>query len=294
LIHAATIFLSSFLLFLVQPLIARLILPWFGGSAAVWTTCMLFFQVMLLAGYGYAHFLTRRLAAGALERIVHTLLLVAAIALLPIAPGEAWKPLGEEEPITRILLLLLATVGLPYFLLAATSPLLQAWFVRARPGADPYRLFAVSNLASLLALVGYPFVVEPFLSAHQQVNLWSWLFAAFALLCAVLAWRTPRGARDVDSTQRSPAPARGGYVLWLSLAAVGSGLLLAVTNHLTQNVASVPLLWLAPLTLYLLTFIVTFEGRSWYQPRFLWIVVLAAFGAMAWAVIDQEHRYELA
>jgi hypothetical protein len=293
-IYAATIFLSSFLLFLVQPLIARLILPWFGGSAAVWTTCMLFFQVMLLAGYAYAHFLTRRLAASKLERIVHTVLLLAALALLPIAPGESWKPLGEEEPISRILLLLLATVGLPYFLLAATSPLLQAWFVRSRAGDDPYRLFAVSNLASLLALVGYPFVVEPFLAAREQVNFWSWLFAAFAVLCAGLAWRTPRGATDAETTHRSPAPTRDRYVLWLALAAAGSALLLAVTNHLTQNVASVPLLWLAPLTLYLLTFIVTFEGGSWYQPKFLWAFILGAFGVMAWLLIDQERRFDLA
>ena len=293
-IYAATIFLSSFLLFLVQPLIARLILPWFGGSAAVWTTCMLFFQVMLLAGYAYAHFLTRALAAGRLERVVHTLLLIAALALLPIAPSESWKPLGNEEPISRILLLLLTTVGLPYFLLASTSPLLQAWFVRARPGQDPYRLFAVSNLASLLALVGYPFLVEPFMTAHEQVSLWSWLFAAFALLCAVLAWDTPRGTAAAESTHRSPAPTRGQYIIWLGLAATGSALLLAVTNHLTQNVASVPLLWLAPLTLYLLTFIVTFEGRSWYRPKFLWPLVLVAFGVMTWAVIDQEHRYDLA
>jgi hypothetical protein len=294
LIYAATIFLSSFLLFLVQPLIARLILPWFGGSAAVWTTCMLFFQVMLLAGYAYAHFLTRKLASSKLERIVHTLLLVCALALLPISPGEAWKPMGEEEPISRILLLLLATVGLPYFLIASTSPLLQAWFVRARPGGDPYRLFAVSNLASLLALVGYPFVVEPYLTAREQVNFWSWLFVAFAALCTVLAWRTPRGTSDVENTHRSPAPARSQYILWLALAATGSALLLAVTNHLTQNVASVPLLWLAPLILYLLTFIVTFEGRSWYQPKFLWAMVLGAFGLMAWAVLDQEYRYDLA
>jgi SAM-dependent methyltransferase len=293
-IYAATIFLSSFLLFLVQPLIARLILPWFGGSAAVWTTCMLFFQVMLLAGYAYAHFLTRRLAASRLERIVHTLLLFAALALLPIAPGESWKPLGEEEPITRILLLLLATVGLPYFLLASTSPLLQAWFVRARPGQDPYRLFAVSNLASLLALVGYPFVVEPFLTAREQVNLWSWLFVAFAVLCALLAWRTPHGTSAVETTHRSPAPTRSQYVLWLALSATGSALLLAVTNHLTQNVASVPLLWLAPLTLYLLTFILTFEGRGWYRPNMLWAMVLAALGLMAWMLVGEKYRYDLA
>jgi hypothetical protein len=293
LIYAATIFLSSFLLFLVQPLIARLILPWFGGSAAVWTTCMLFFQVMLLAGYAYAHFLTRRLSARRTEQVVHTVLLLAALALLPIAPSEAWKPMGEDEPISRILLLLGATVGLPYFLISATSPLLQAWYVRSRAGGDPYRLFAVSNLASLLALVGYPFVVEPFLSAREQVILWSWLFAAFALLCAALAWTTPRGSSAAEDTHRTPAPSRASYVMWLALAAAGSALLLAVTNHLTQNVASVPMLWLAPLTLYLLSFIVTFEGRHWYQPRFHWVLVVAALGAMAWLVVDAERRFDL-
>ena len=165
-IYAATIFLSSFLLFLVQPLIAKLILPWFGGSAAVWTTCMLFFQALLLAGYGYAHYLEKKLGRGRLQPIIHTVLLVAAVATLPISPSEAWKPGGDEEPISRILLLLGASVGLPYLLVASTSPLLQAWFARARPGENPYRLFAISNLASLIALVGYPFVVEPFLAAH--------------------------------------------------------------------------------------------------------------------------------
>src|SRR3954469_9439424 len=145
---------------MVQPLIARLILPWFGGSAAVWTTCMLFFQALLLAGYAYAHVLNKKTAgARRLGGVVHTVLLAAALATLPISPGEAWKPAGGEEPIHYILLLLGAAVGLPYFLLAATSPLLQAWYVRAKPHANPYRLFAISNLASLAALVGYPFVV---------------------------------------------------------------------------------------------------------------------------------------
>ena len=153
-LYATTIFLSSFLLFLVQPLIARLILPWFGGSAAVWTTCMLFFQALLLAGYAYAHFLAR-LSSKRAEAAIHTVLLLAAVATLPIAPGDAWKPAGTDEPVTRILLLLGASVGLPYLLLASTSPLLQAWFARARPGENPYRLFAVSNLASLIALIGY-------------------------------------------------------------------------------------------------------------------------------------------
>src|SRR5919106_2548260 len=194
--YAGTIFLSSFLLFLVQPLIARLILPWFGGSAAVWTTCMLFFQALLLAGYAYAHVLAGA-SSKRLEASIHTVLLAAAVATLPIAPSDAWKPAGDEEPVSRILLLLGASVGLPYFLLAATSPLLQAWFSRARPGENPYRLFAVSNLASLVALVGYPLIIEPFLGGGQQVALWSYLFAVFALACAAMAWMTPEWVVEV-------------------------------------------------------------------------------------------------
>jgi hypothetical protein len=240
-IHAATIFLSSFLLFLVQPLIARLILPWFGGTAAVWTTCMLFFQMVLLAGYAYAHATNARLAPRS-QALVHTVLLAVALALLPIAPHERWKPLGGEEPVTHILVLLVASVGLPYFLLSATSPLLQAWFARARPGQDPYRLFAISNLASVLALVGYPFVVEPYLGNQEQVWVWSVLFALFALLCAGVSWMGS-GAGAVQRIEREDAikaPTRGDYLLWLALSATGSVMLLAVTNHITQNVACDP------------------------------------------------------
>ena len=290
-IYAATIFLSSFLLFLVQPLIARLILPWFGGSAAVWTTCMLFFQVLLLAGYAYAHSLSK--LAGRRQAIVHTVLLLAALATLPIMPAESWKPTGEQEPISRILLLLGAAVGLPYFLLASTSPLIQAWFARARPGENPYRLFALSNFASLIALLGYPFFVEPVFAAREQVNLWSWLFAAFAVLCAAVAWRTPRAAAVSELEAATPVAKRD-YAWWLGLSATGSVLLLAVTNHLTQNVASVPLLWLVPLALYLATFIIAFEGKGWYQPRFLWPLLLVALVAMAWLLIDTEYHYHLA
>jgi SAM-dependent methyltransferase len=289
-IYAATIFLSSFLLFLVQPLIARLILPWFGGSAAVWTTCMLFFQVVLLAGYGYAHALGK--LRGRAQPILHTVLLISAVATLPIMPTESWKPTGGQEPISRILLLLGATVGLPYFLLASTSPLIQAWFSRARPGENPYRLFALSNFASLIALLGYPFLVEPIFAAREQVSLWSWLFAAFALVCAAVAWRTPR-ATPAAETQAAAPIARSDYLWWLALSASGSVLLLAVTNHLTQNVASVPLLWLVPLTLYLATFIIAFEGKTWYQPNYLWPLILIALVAMAWLLIDSTYHYHL-
>ena len=292
-IYAAIIFLSSFLLFLVQPLIARLILPWFGGSAAVWTTCMLFFQALLLGGYAYAHFLERKLPQARLQPLLHTVLLAAAVATLPIAPSDAWKPEGTDEPISRILLLLAASVGLPYLLVASTSPLLQAWFARARPGANPYRLFAISNLASLIALVGYPFVIEPFLAAGDQVSLWSWLFALFALLCAVVAWRTPRVRIDEAHAAGEPV-ATPHIVLWLALSATGSVLLLAVTNHITQNVAAVPLLWLAPLTLYLLTFIIAFEGRNWYRPHLLWPFVLVWLAGMAWILVDDTYHHDLA
>ena len=291
---AATIFLSSFLLFVVQPLIARLILPWFGGSAAVWTTCMLFFQALLLAGYAYAHLLTEKVRGKAAQALVHTALLALAVATLPISPSESWKPLGGEDPAGRIVLLLAVSVGLPYFLLASTSPLIQAWFARARPGADPYRLFSLSNAASLLALLGYPFFIEPTLRSGEQVTLWSWGFAAFAVLCAAVAWLTPAApARRAEGPAGEAPVAAASLVRWLALSATASVLLLAVTNHLTENIASAPLLWLAPLTVYLLSFIVTFSGRSWYQPSWQWLIVLAALAGMTWLLADHRLSFEL-
>jgi MFS family permease len=289
-LYAVTIFLSSLLLFLVQPLIARLILPWFGGSAAVWTTCMLFFQALLLAGYAYAHLLTRY--SRRFEPLIHGALLVVALGTLPIAPNDLWKPHGNEDPVSWILLVLVASVGLPYFLLAANSPLLQAWFARARPHANPYRLFAVSNLGSLVALLGYPFLLEPYLGGAGQVNLWSWLFAAFAVLCATVAWLTPKAAAEAPPVQEAPS-GESPYLLWLALSTTGSVLLLAVTNHLTQNVASVPLLWLVPLTLYLASFIVTFESEGWYRREWLWSVLLVWIAAMGWLLADPDFEFDL-
>ena len=294
-LYAVTIFLSSFLLFLVQPLIARLILPWFGGTAAVWTTCMLFFQCVLLAGYAYAHAATAKLSPRA-QAILHTILLAAAAATLPILPDASWKPEGGGEPISRILLLLAATVGLPYLLVSSTSPLVQAWFSRARPGANPYRLFAVSNFASLLALIGYPLLVEPNLSNGQQIYGWSWMFAAFAVLCASLAWLAstakPVVAGAALDDADAPRPERKDVALWLALSAGGSVMLLSVTNHITQNIAAIPLLWLAPLTLYLFTFILCFEG-SGYRQKWWWVAVLASFAGMAWLLVDPNHQFDL-
>jgi SAM-dependent methyltransferase len=295
--YAATIFLSSFLLFLVQPLIARQILPWFGGTAAVWTTCMLFFQTLLLAGYAYAHATNAKLRPRT-QALLHSVLLAVALAMLPIAPNDIWKPGGAEEPISRILLVLMATVGLPYLLLASTSPLLQAWFARARPGVDPYRLFAVSNLASLLALIGYPLLVEPFLGNREQVVGWSLLFGVFAILCAALAWSVSSGHKKEETEEDGILPPSSrDYLLWLALSATGSVLLLAVTNHVTQNVAAIPLLWLAPLTLYLLTFILAFEGGvlgfNFYRVEIFWSVVLVWLAGMAWLLVDTRYQFDL-
>ena len=263
--YAGTIFLSAFLLFLVQPVVAKQILPWFGGSAAVWTTCMVFFQCILLAGYAYADF-TSRLGLRR-QALLHSALLLLSLALLPILPDPSWKPAGEAEPIGRILLLLTATIGLPYFLLSSTTPLLQAWYWQRFRSAVPYRLFALSNFASMLALLGFPVIFEPALSLPELGNGWSILYAVFALLCGVTGYLSARAAdagptlADPVAASRSQAPAPGlrRQLLWLALSAMGSMMLLAVTNHVTQNIASVPFLWVIPLALYLLTFILCFD-----------------------------------
>src|ERR1700693_5932012 len=182
-LYAVTIFCSAFLLFLVQPVMAKQILPWFGGSAAVWTTCLVFFQTTLLLGYAYADVVVRTLSAKAQLRL-HSALLALSSLFLPIVPALHWKPAGAENPSLLILGLLAATIGLPYFLLSTTSPLLQAWFARRYPGRSPYRLFALSNLASMLALVAYPFLVEPWVATRQQSYGWSAAYILFALLCA--------------------------------------------------------------------------------------------------------------
>jgi hypothetical protein len=186
---ALTIFFSAFLLFQVQPLIAKQILPWFGGSAAVWTTCMLFFQIVLLLGYLYAHWLNLWLAPHR-QVLVHAGLLCLSLVFLPIIPNAWWKPIGTEDPIIRIVGLLAVTIGLPYFVLSATSPLWQSWIARARSGAIPYRFFSLSNLGSLLALLSYPVLVEPNLTNGQQAWSWSAGYAFFAVLCFFILYRT--------------------------------------------------------------------------------------------------------
>ena len=170
-----TIFTSAFLLFMVQPIIAKQILPWFGGSSAVWTTCMVFFQMILLLGYWYADFVVRKLSKR-MQAIFHSIVVVVSLIWLPIIASDVWKPTAETEPSTRILLLLLVTVGLPYLLLSTTGPLVQAWFARCYPQAKVYRLFALSNFASLLSLLAYPPLIEPHIDFHSQAWLWSGVY----------------------------------------------------------------------------------------------------------------------
>jgi hypothetical protein len=274
-VYVATIAGSAFLLFLVQPLIGKQVLPWFGGSAAVWSVCLVFFQTVLLAGYAYADVTTRRLAPRRQARL-HIMLLLASLALLPIVAGEHFKPQGDESsPALLILALLAATVGLPYFLLSTTGPLVQAWAARGGAGPRVYRLFSLSNLASLLALLAYPFAIEPHWPLATQARAWSVGYATFVVLCAVAAWRAARlpavpGHAAAQGDDETPLPGRGTQALWLVLPACATALLLAVTNHLTQNVASVPFLWVLPLVLYLLSFVLVFEHERWYR-RALWL-----------------------
>jgi SAM-dependent methyltransferase len=287
---ALTIFFSAFLLFQVQPLIAKQILPWFGGSAAVWTTCMLFFQIALLLGYSYAHWLTSKFDPRR-QMIVHAGLLCLSLVSLPIIPNAWWKPSGTEDPLLGILGLLAATIGLPYFLLSSTSPLLQAWMARAGTGAIPYRFFALSNLGSMLALLSYPVLVEPTLTNKEQAWSWSIGYGLFAALCGFTAFRASKSSTvvrllaatdgDADAVE---APARGRFLLWIALSASASALLLSVTTHITENVASIPFLWILPLALYLLTFILCFEGSIWYQ-RIIFLPLFAvSIGALAWGI----------
>lgn len=264
-LFALTIFTSAFLLFQVQPLIAKQILPWFGGSAAVWTSCMLFFQIVLLLGYSYAHWMTKSLTPRR-QAMVHISLLCICLVSLPAIPNAWWKPAGGDDPLLRILGLLAATIGLPYLLLSSTSPLLQAWMSRTGTGVIPYRFFALSNLGSMLALLTYPILVEPVLTNRQQAWSWSGGFLLFAALCGWTAWRSREGvAASRIVAIDEPAPSWQRYALWIALAASASALLLSVTNFLTENVASIPFLWVLPLALYLLSFILCFESSVWYQ-----------------------------
>ncbi len=288
-LHAATIFASAFLLFLVQPIVSKHILPWFGGSASVWATCLVFFQTLLLLGYAYADQVSRRLAPSR-QVMLHALLLALSLATLPVLAGSGWKPDGSEDPGLYILLLLGATVGLPYLMLSTTGPLIQSWAAQSGEGPRVYRLFSLSNLASLLALLCYPFLIEPWLPLESQSSAWSAIYTGFAVLCVlsgaalVRDIRPQRATRDEPQTEALAAPPARTQALWVALAAMGSWLLLAVTNHITQNVAAIPFLWILPLTLYLLTFVLCFESDRWYRRALFLPLLFLSFAVCAYGL----------
>lgn len=270
---AFTIFAGAFLLFAVQPLIGKFILPWFGGGPGVWATCLLFFQMLLLGGYAYAHFSTSRLTPRR-QAFVHLGLLALALAVLPIIPDARWKPHGGDDPVWGILLLLTVTLGLPYFVLSSTGPLMQQWSSRRVNAGSPYRLYALSNAGSLLALLGYPFFFERVLSRQAQAGWWSAGFGIFALGCGWCAWQFAKSAAAPSATapaatdETATPPPASDRVLWFTLAGAASILLMATTNKLCQDLAVIPFLWVLPLSLYLISFILCFDHPRWYSRGF--------------------------
>src|SRR4051812_2620056 len=263
----AAIFLSAALLFAVQPMFTKMVLPRLGGAPSVWSVAMVFFQAALLAGYAYAHLLTRY-APGRKSVGIHLVVMVAACFFLPLSIAAGWGRPPEVGEAFWLLGLFAVSIGLPFFALAANSPLLQAWFARTdHPAAkDPYFLYAASNVGSFLALISYPLIIEPLIRLGDQTRLWSAGFLILILLiaaCGYLLWRTPDrvpAATDTDSADAA-APTWRDVISWVGLAAVPSGLLVAVTAHISTDVAAVPLLWVIPLALYLLTFVIVFAGR---------------------------------
>ena len=294
--------LGACLLFQIQFLLARLILPWFGGSASVWSTSLVVFQVLLLAGYAYAHALTALPWRAQVTR--HRLVIAIALALLawravtwpsPVTPGEAWKPDPDGSPIAQILVVLVGAIGIPFLLLASTSPLLQRWHATRHPDRSPYRLYALSNAGSLLGLLSYPLVIEPRLDLFAQGRWWAVGFLAFAATVALCSRGTPGETTPPVPSAEPSTPvvvdAPSWPWLWLLLAAVPSALLQATTTRITQDIAAVPFLWMLPLAIYLLTFIVAFEYPRLYHRGLLTVLVALGMGA---AIPEWSTRLTLA
>ncbi len=287
-ISRVSVLLAALLLFLVQPLLAKAILPWFGGTAAVWSTCLLFFQSLLLLGYAYAHASVAWLPPRA-QSILHLSLLAGSLFLLPIHPNASWLPEpGDSDPTPRILGLLLVSVGGPYLLLSATTPLVQSWAARSGPSQSLWPLYSLSNAGSLLALLAYPTLIEPWTGTSDQMLGWSLAYAGFAAVvagCALPGLRHPRGvASSAAASPHSPPPSGTVRTLWITLPACASALLLAVTNQLCQDVAPIPFLWVLPLALYLISFILCFAGDRVYRRVPFQVAAVLLLATMAFAL----------
>ncbi len=293
---AITIFISAFLLFQVQPIIARYILPWFGGSPAVWSTSMLFFQMGLLVGYTYAHVISTYLETRK-QVIVHFTLLGLSLLLLPITPTEALKPDSVDSPAMDIIFLLLSTVGIPYMLVSSTGPLLQQWFAKKYPDRSPYRLYALSNFGSLLALLTYPFIVEPNFGLNTQTIFWSIGYGVFILMCGWAGMTVYKSLTDLPVTLNKTESTEEQKMsiwdplLWIAFSASGSVLLLAATNFICQDVAVIPFFWILPLSLYLITFIIAFDSPRWYI-RWIWIPALLLITPKIFIMLEDHYNLD--
>ena len=275
--YALTSFLSAFLLFEIQLIVSKHILPWFGGSAAMWTTSMLVFQILLLLGYAYSHLICLRLPPKVQVRLhlgllAFSLVLIATLSAVwpsAITPAVSWRPANSSSPARNVAAIILLAAGVPFLVLSTTAPLLQRWFARGVAGAGAYRLYSVSNVGSLLGLLAFPFLLEPTLHMRTQGILWSVLFFVFVVGCAYCAWTSRHDETEIIVPLVPPVSAEVSSpvtrLLWFLLAACASALLLATTNILCQEVISLPLLWVAPLSLYLLSFILCFDHPRWYQ-----------------------------
>lgn len=274
-IYTAAIFTSALLLFSVQPLFTKMVLPRLGGSPAVWSVAMVFFQSLLLGGYAYAHFLMQ-LRSRTIPIVVHLLLLITAFLMLPLSIAAGWGEPPSSGYAFWLLGLFAVSIGLPFFALAANNPMLQAWFVRTGhpDGPDPYFLYASSNIGSFLALLSYPVLLEPMLTLRMQNLIWTGGYGVLIVLigaCGFLLWRAPpmQTALAADAQAPAPAPSWMLRARWIFLAAVPSGLLIAVTAHISTDVAAAPLLWVLPLSLYLLTWVLVFQSRPLLPHRFM-------------------------
>lgn len=288
---AVTILVSAYLLFQVQPLISKFILPWFGGSPTVWTTAMLFFQCLLFCGYAYAHLISRFLSIRQQSLIHMALVIIAAFLAAFIVPGENLKPTGMGNPIWQILLLLGSCVGIPYFCLSTTGPLIQYWFSHAYPGRSPYRLYSLSNFGSFLALLSFPYLFEPFFELPQISKYWTICFWIFAASCVVAAFQMLRvsslfysGNDDAATSEesiQSDILSQWQRIGWVALPALASLAFIATTDRVSHDIAPEPRLWITTLSLYLLTFIICFDHERWYRRRMTAVACLLAIGLLA-------------
>lgn len=290
---ALSIFLSAFLLFQIQPMIGKFILPWFGGTPAVWSTAMLFFQVLLTGGYAYAYWLVKRPRQGWIHIALlgMTLTLLAALGLAwpsPITPSADMRPADVSFPVFHIFLLLTVSVGLPYFVLATNGPLMQAWFSRIFPEQSYARLYALSNVGSLLGLLTYPILIEPSLTLLQQGWAWAGGFVVFALVIGILSYRARDAGEAVARVATAEKPSLALRVLWIILSGTASLFLLSVTNQVSQEVAVIPFLWIVPLAVYLLSFIFAFSDSRFYERRIYTLLFSLTSLAMLWVLTKAD------